>query len=436
MEMPIEGDMQTRKSTWKSPTSYGCALAIVVLLAIAVTRSAQAQTFSVIHTFAGGQDGASPRAGLTIDAGGNLYGTTYSGGAGGNGTVYKLTRTGSSWILNPVYSFAGGNDGAGPFGGMVFGPNGSIYGTTRSGGGGSGCQVYDYTGCGTIFDLAIPPNAICGTAPCPLTENVLYRFSGGSDGAHPAQGDLNFDRAGNIYGATYQGGSSGCGTVFKLTRSGSGWTEGVLYAFTGAIDGCFAHAVTFDQVGNLYGTAITAGAHGLGTVFQLSPSGSGWVENTLYSFQGGTDGQEPVAGVIFDGSGNMYGSTVHHGQGGGGTVFELTPSGGGWTFSTIYGLSGSGSGPQATLMDQAGSLYGTTFSDGAHGLGSVFKLTPSGGGTWTYTSLYDFTGGSDGANPYSNLVFDASGNLYGTTSAGGTGLACSGGCGVVFEITP
>lgn len=421
-----------RKNNWKSPTTYGCALTIVVLLAFAVTQSAQAQTYTVVHNFTGGQDGASPRAGLTPDAAGNLYGTTYSGGSG-YGTAYELTHNGSGWSFNLLYSFGGGNDGAGPFARVNIGPNGGLYGTTRSGGGGTGCNRYDYDGCGTVFSLQPPPNAY---PPASWTDTVLYRFSGGSDGAHPAAGDLIFDQAGSIYGDTYQGGSSGCGAVFKLTRSGSSWTEGVLYAFTGGIDGCFAHAVTFDQLGNLYGTGWIGGTHSLGTVFELTPSGPPWTENTLYSFQGGTDGQVPVAGVIFDGSGNMYGSTSQAGQGGGGTVFELTPSGGGWTFSTLHGFSGS-NGPEATLvMDRGGSLYGTTNGDGLYGYGSAFKLTPSGGGTWTYTSLHDFTGGSDGANPFSNLVFDASGNLYGTASAGGTGSACSGGCGVVFEITP
>ena len=201
---------------------------------------------------------------------------------------------------------------------------------------------------------------------------------------------------------------------------------------TGGADGCFVHAVTFDQIGNLYGTAITGGLHGLGTVFELTPAGPPWTESTLYSFQGGSDGQEPVAGVIFDGSGNMYGSTVHQGQGGGGTVFELTRSNNGWIFSTLFGFNGVGYGAQeALIMDNAGNLYGTTAGDGAFGNGSVFKLTLGQGGTWTYSSLHDFTGGSDGGSPQSNLVFDAKGNIYGTASDGGAN-----GKGVVFEIAP
>ena len=146
-------------------------------------------------------------------------------------------------------------------------------------------------------------------------------------------------------------------------------------------------------------------------------------------------GNDPWAGLIIDPSGNLYGTTTGGGSGSGGTVFELTPANVGWTFKTLYSFSGNGGGPSDKLvMDAAGNLYGTTYIDGAYGYGTVFKLTPSNGG-WTYTSLHDFTGGSDGANPISSLVFDANGNLYGTASQGGTGN-CPGGCGVVFEITP
>src|SRR5271166_2917290 len=168
-------------------------------------------------------------------------------------------------------------------------------------------------------------------------------------------------------------------------------------------------------------------------------SGGVCTENVLYRFQDGSDGAVPFGGVIFDNSGNLYGSTLVHGLGGGGTVFELSPANGNWTFSLLYSFIGSGFGPAASLtMDAAGNLYGTTDKNGAFGAGTVFKLTPS-GGSWKYTSLHDFTGGSDGGNPFSNVTFDANGNLYGRTSAGGdTSGDCQGlvGCGVVWEITP
>jgi uncharacterized repeat protein (TIGR03803 family) len=221
----------------------------------------------------------------------------------------------------------------------------------------------------------------------------------------------------------------GCGVVFKLVRSGDSWTESVLWSFAGGSDGSFPRAeVTFDKKGNLYSTTSDTSGEGDGTVFQLSPMGNGWSKNTLYRFQGGSDGATPEAGLIFDGSGNLYGATVRGGSGGGGTIFELTPS----TFTVLYSFPGvNGGGTYKSLtMDAAGNLYGTTFVDGAYGYGAVFKLTYS-NGEWKYSSLHDFTGGSDGANPYSNVVFDAKGNLYGTAEAGGEN-----GWGVVWEITP
>jgi uncharacterized repeat protein (TIGR03803 family) len=259
---------------------------------------------------------------------------------------------------------------------------------------------------------------------------VLYRFAnGGADGANPGSGDLIFDQAGNIYGTTTFGGK-GYGVVYELTPSG---TESVLYAFSGS-DGYYPDAgVIFDNAGNLYGTTEDGGLNMLGTVFELTYSiGFGWAESFLYSFQNGNDGNQPSAGLIFDPSGNLYGTTSNGGSGGGGTVFELTPSGGGWTYSLLYSFTGGNQcGPEGTLvMDGAGNLYGTTQCDGAHNKGSVFKLTPSANG-WTYTSLHDFTGGSDGGYPLCNVVFDANGSLYGTTYGGGTQ-----GVGVVWEIMP
>ena len=158
--------------------------------------------------------------------------------------------------------------------------------------------------------------------------------------------------------------------------------------------------------------------------------------NILYTFQNASDGAVPVGGLIFDESGNLYGTASIGGSGKGGTVYQLTPSNGKWTLTVLYSFTGSG-GPYAGLtMDVGGNLYGTTSEDGAYGYGNVFKLSPTNGG-WTYTSLYDFAGGNDGKNPYSNVVLDGKGNLYGTTTSGGTGSGCAaGGCGVVWEITP
>jgi uncharacterized repeat protein (TIGR03803 family) len=408
------------------------AMATVFALAAIMIQSAQAQAYSVIHNFTGGQDGSHPYAGLTIDRAGHLYGTAANGGAG-YGTVFKLSHQASGWVFNPLYSFKGGNDAAFPGARVIIGPDGSLYGTAE--GGGSGCGG---NGCGTVFNVK-PGASACKTALCSWTETVLYSFTG-NDGYGIAIGDLAFDQAGNIYGTTEFGGEgpypSGNGTVWELMPSKGGWTHSVLYRFGGGEDGYVIYSgVIFDEVGNLYGTARQGGGFGCsgagcGTVYQLTPSGSGWTENILYRFQGGNDGLFPIAGLLLDRMGNLYGGTSGGGSGNGGTVFDLTPANGGWTFHTLYGLAGNGGMSAAPTMDAAGNLYGVTLGDGAYSQGNVFKLTPSGGG-WTYTDLYDFTGGSDGGFPISNVVMDASGNLYGTTYEGG-----SNGLGVAWEITP
>jgi uncharacterized repeat protein (TIGR03803 family) len=400
-------------------------LAIVLALTAVLTQSVQAQTFKVIRTFTGGADGGSPLAGLTMDQTGNFYGTT-SGGGRGNGTVYRLSKKGSNWIFNPLYAFAGGDDGFDPWSGVTMGPDGSLYGTTYGSGG---------SGEGTVFNLK-PPVTACKAVLCYWTETVLYRFSGGSDGSNPGGGHLIFDQTGNLYGITLVGGAYAEGTVFQLVPFQGGWTERVLHSFTGNDGGLPNAALVFDNVGNLYSTTLAGGAYGGGTVFQLTPSGSGWTENVLYSFQGGNDGDHPYPGPIFDQSGNIYGGTAEGGQRNGGTVFKLTPSGSDWTYSLVYSLTGSGGncGPVGNfIMDGAGNLYGSTNYEGAYNAGTVFKLTPSGDG-WTYTLLHEFTGGSDGASPAGGLIFDENGNLYGVAAAGSS-QNCSGGCGVVFEIT-
>jgi uncharacterized repeat protein (TIGR03803 family) len=345
--------------------------------------------------------------------------------------VFKLTHKSSGFVFNPLYSFLGGDDGAGTRSGVTFGSDGSLFGATIAGGGGSGCS-FGYPGCGTVFNLR-PPATACKSALCPWTETVLHRFSI-SDGDHP-YGDLISDGS-NLYGITYKGGTSNddCGgTIYKMTPSSDGWTESVLYSFTGEDDGCQPHFLTGDH-GNLYTTAIFVGAHNGGTFFELMAAGSSWNPTILYAF---SDPYYPVGSVIFDNLGDAFGTTISAGTGEGGTIFELTPGGG---LSVLYNFSGppQGCGPQANLaMDNLGNLYGTTLCDGAYQKGSVFKLTPSNGGNWTETDLYSFSGGSDGAYPFSSVVFDADSNLYGTASQGGN-LNCNppSGCGVVWKITP
>lgn len=396
------------KSTWQSATSRVVLALTVLFVAASAVPSSQAQTFNVMYSFTGGSDGGNPLDGLTLDGSGNLYATTYGGGSAALGAVVKMPKSGSETVL---HSFIGGSDGAYPQGGLVRNKAGNFYGTTTGGGA---------FGQGTIF--GITPKG---------KEEVLYSFAGGSDGAVP-QGGLTFDAAGNLYGTTSAGGVSGNGTVFKLTppTKGSKWTESILYSFGTGTDGTIpVAAVAFDKAGNIYSSTSAGGAYGYGTIFELTPSGSSWSETIIQNFADGDDGGVPYGGLIADKSGNFYGSATEGGTGGGGTIFKLTPAGSAWTFSVIYsnpgwGISGSF---RNLVLDASGNLYGTTHCDGAYNAGTVYELTPA-SGTWNYTSLYVFTGGTDGLYSYSNPVL-TQGHLYGTTKQGGTD-----GNGVIWEI--
>lgn len=388
------------------------AVAFVLGLGAIAAPKAQTQTFSVIHNFTGSKDGANPLSGFLI-AGGTLYGTASSGGSSGLGVVFRMNTSGVETVL---HEFTGGADGANPEGRLIsYGS--SVYGTTNSGGAHSAGTVYEVTVKGV--------------------ETVLYSFTGKTDGARPVAG-LTLDKAGNFYGTTTAGGASGNGTVFELsppTVAGGKWTEKVLYSFGTGTDGSDPVAgVAFDASGNLYGTTSAGGTYTYGTVFELTPSTPSWKETILHEFQLQDDGGVPYAGLVLSGK-NFFGASTDGGAGGangGGTVFELTPAtGGGWTFSVIYSLSGWGiSGTFRNMLVESGKIYATTHCDGANSAGTVYELTDS-GGTWTYKSLYVFTGGTDGLYVFSNLVSDTEGNLYGTTNVGGAN-----GDGVAFKVTP
>jgi uncharacterized repeat protein (TIGR03803 family) len=380
----------------------------------------------VLYSFRGGSDGANPYAGLIADSAGNLYGTTGGGGSGtdcrggssGCGTVFKLAPDGTETVL---YSFLGGNDGANPSSSLITDRAGNLYGTTVEGGGAN-----NY---GTVFKLAADG-----------AETVLYAFKGGSDGISPA-GNLVADRSGNLYGATAAGGSytgsactdRGCGTVFEIAPNG---TETILYTFQGGSDGGGPDAgLTRDKSGNLYGTTALGGTNnpnncsdlGCGTVFEVTQSGA---ESVIYDFQGGSDGSAPEAGLTIDNAGNLYGTTAFGGTGGAqcvegqdgcGTIFRLAPDG---TESVLYSFQGGTDGwsPVAGVVrDKTGNLYGTTFAGGgahcahvADGCGTVFKLAPDG----TETVLFAFFG-KHGVQPEASLLMGKDGLLYGTASAGG-----------------
>jgi len=363
-----------------------------------------------------------------MDAAGNLYGTTSAGGQiqGGNcpgrgcGVIFKMAKRADSWVLTPVYTL---QDGDLPSSRLAIASDGVLYGTTLYGG---------HNDDGSVYQLR-PPDTPPRSVLSPWTQTVLYSFNMNNNGFNP-QGDLTFDQAGNIYGTVESGGPDYNGAAYELTFSGGAWIVNAIYSPSNGQGQGVSGGVVFDGSGNLYGVVTQGGSNGIGAVYELSPSGSGWTAQTIYSFSvGSTDGTYPVGGLLIDSSNNIYGATTSGGSGGGGTVFELTPGSGGWTFNLLYSLSGpSMSGPQDKLMmDAAGNLYGVTYSGGTHQFGSVFKLTPS-NGSWIYTSLHDFTGAAnDGAFPLCGPLLDANGNLYGTVSEAGAYDK-----GNVWEITP
>jgi uncharacterized repeat protein (TIGR03803 family) len=401
-------------------------------------------TETVLHKFAASPDAASPEAGVILDVNGDLYGTTIAGGTDpscpggyntGCGTVYTIDATGNDRV---VYSFRGKPDASEPFAGLIR-RNGVFYGTTASGGNYKPCYTYGGNGCGTVFQIDRGGH-----------ERLLYQFkgnfgSGPADGQGPTSG-LIVDSSGNLYGTTPFGGSDESGTIFEITKSGK---ENVLYSFTGASDGGRPYSgVIRDASGNVYGVAYFGGnsacTGGCGTIFELSTSGS---LSVLYRFTGGKDGGNPIGGMAMDGSGNLYGTAQNYGnlscnkRGGNpgcGTVFRLNAK---HKLKVLHEFAGSPDGAvpsENLIIDANGNLYGTTSfggdskCNGGYSCGTVFEVDSRGG----ESVLYTFTGGKkDGEVPYGPVRRDAAGNLYGTTVSGGPG-PCNRGCGVVFKLSP
>jgi uncharacterized repeat protein (TIGR03803 family) len=403
------------------------AVAVVLILTLVSVPSAWAASkFKTLYKFTGGADGGRSSAALIFDQMGNLYGTTYQGGASGFGTVFKLAPSGhGGWKQSVLHSFGEPQDGIHPYAPLIFDIAGNLYGTTEDGG--------DY-GYGTVFKLT--PNGDGS-----WTESVLYSFNhnyDGKDGFGPLAG-LVLDAAGSLYGTTYWGGgTNGYGVVFELTPNGDGsWTESVLHTFTNDRkeahqDGLYPYAgLVFDLAGNLYGATERGGSYGYGTVFRLVANGDGsWTESLIHSFNG-YDGVGPEGSLIFDQQGNLYGTVGGGGNHERGAVFELIPNDdGSWIESILHSFTfNDGYEPFAGLtFDQSGNLYGTTDGGGAYGWGTVFQLKPVKGG-WKERVLHSFIN-NPGAFPDSGVIFDAQGNLYGANTGSGTTF------GSVFEITP
>ncbi len=382
-------------------------------LVAGLAAPASAHGFQVVHNFTNGSDGGVPPYTLVLDTKGRLVGTANQGGTNGAGVIFRMTQKKSGWSLAPLYDFSG-DDGQ-PGWGLTL-DKGSMY---------------------SIASYAEVMGGPCGSAlqinrsQKQWQSVLMHTFVQKNDGC--PTGNMVLDKAGNAYGVTQNGGADGWGSIYQLSPSGGSWTETILYSFQGSSDGGAPYSgMIFDKAGNLYGTATARGGagcgQGCGTVYELSLSQSGWTYKVIYTFTGGNDGGQPTAGLVGDKSGNLYGAAESFGANGGGTIFELSPSQGDWAFNLLASPAGTGGPVVALTLASPTTIYGTNFFDGADSYGSVFRVTQS-GGKWTYKDLHDFTSGSDGGYPGGGVTLDAKGNLYGTAVLGGANNF-----GVVWEI--
>ncbi|MFZ0321716.1 MAG: choice-of-anchor tandem repeat GloVer-containing protein [Candidatus Sulfotelmatobacter sp.] len=393
----------------------------VMFAALTTVRSASAQQETVFFNFDNGgpNSGSVPYSALISDSAGNFYGTEY-GGSSSAGLVYELSpAAGGGWTQEILHSFTlNSTDGNMPFGGVILDRAGNLYGTTCAGGNSSNQG-------GTVFELKRTKNG--------WAEFILHSFGNFLDGGCPTS-KLLFDSAGNLYGTTNGGGAHGNGTVFELSHKfGAAWEEKILYNFASNNNSNVVSILVSDAAGNLYGTTQNGGAYYYyGTVFEVSPQAGGkWTETTLHSFNhdNNVDGFYPN-GVVFDGQGNLYGTTYGGGSSNSGVAYELSRGSGGlWAESIIFNFA-IGNSASAVIFGPSGGLYGNT-EHGGTGYGTVFNLSPQAGGAWTLTTLYNFAGGTDGEYPVDSLLVDSSGNLYGITPSGGTY-----GGGTAYKIVP
>ncbi len=432
---------------------------LLAILSLAINASAEWKE-KVLYSFQGGSDGQTPAGGVVFDSQGNLYGATTGGGStncapvAACGIVYQLAppaKKGGAWTETILYVFKGKavNDGELPAGGVVADAVGNIYGTTAYGGSG-GCVLTGVKGgCGTVYQMS-PPRTKGGA----WTYTILYSFQGGNDGYLP-NGDLVFDGAGNLYGATEFGGGQGttcdpiyqyCGTIFRLSppkKQGGAWTEKVLHSFASGTDGASPNGgLVFDQKGAIYGTTLSGGSAdcqgpGCGTAYKLTPpeKGGAWTETILHVFTDGDDGAGPSGGLLLDGKGRLYGIAGGGGSARLGAVFRFSLNGSNWIETVLHPFTDNrhGRNPVGPLSpDSSGGFYGTALV-GPGGRGIIFRLTrpKTRGGTWGFSMPYTFNGPPDAAGPEALLIFDKAGNIYSTTIAGGTAS-----CGAVFELKP
>ena len=397
------------------------AWAIAAVAMMLVGHSWAASNGKLLYSFTGGRDGGDPATGLAFDQSGNAYGTTVTGGDFGCGTVFQLTPSGGHFTEKVLFSFDCFGSGKNPYGGVILDSAGNLYGTTVAGGSGGICAG---DGCGVVYMLS----NVGGS----WHETPMYNFTGGDDGFGPG-GGLVSDGNGNFYGTTPDGGASGVGVVYQISPvTGGGWKQTVIHAFTGGNDGAVGSlgSLLIDQAGNLYGVSELGGAFSAGTAFRLSPVQGGWKMTTLYAFKGQPHAAFPYGGLIADANGNLFGTTYYGGANGMGAVFKLGRTGN--KEVVLYSFKGGtdGSNPTSTLVfDAAGNLYGTTSMGGNTGCdcGTIFELVPAHG----ERILHRFAETPDGGYPYYGLTPDPNGDLYGTTVSGGSATQ-----GVVFKFTP
>ncbi len=393
-------------------------LALVALFVLTLVVQASAQTYSILYMFQGQSDGGFPTGGLYRDASGNLYGITDTAGNRndcndyGCGTVYKLNTSGNLTVL---HTFTGGVDGwpGGTWGSLIPDQNGNLYGVASTGG---------LRNNGTIFRIA----------PSGEGFTVVHTFpSRPNDGEGPQFTLFRDPATGLMYGTTFNGGAQSYGAVYVLTRAGAG-SDAVLHSF-GYSDGAFPQgSVAEDSSGHLYGTAGQGGSSGCGVVYKMTNIGTGYT--VLHNFTCAPDGYFPGS-VVLDAQGNIYGGTSSGGDVqtcpfyGCGIIYKISPSGQETILHTFHGTEGAV--PNELMWGADGNLWGTTAGGGTHDQGTIFKITTGG----TYTDVYDFEGYLNGGVPYAGLIQDSAGNFYGTVGGGIEGCIQSG-CGMIFEFTP
>lgn len=375
--------------------------AILDALEPRVLLSGNTYSLSLLHSFTGSPDGANPFATIVSDSSGNLFSTVSAGGANGDGAIYEIPSGTTAPLL--FYSFTGGTNGGAPNAGVVFDTDGDMFGTTSTGGADNDGTVWEVVAGDTVAQ-------------------TLYSFTGGTDGATPA-GNIVMDTKGDLIGTTVAGGSFNDGTVWAIpvgTTSALG-----LHQFSGGADGAISYSgVTLDANGDIFGVAFAGGAHRDGTVFEISTTGA---YSVLHAFAGKTDGSKPAGQLVFDNNGNLWGTTSAGGANNDGTIFEISSAG---TFSTVLAFSGAANGaePIAGLVkDASGNLFGSTFIGGQRNDGTLFEIPA---GTTQVDTLFSFSGGN-GARPYSSLYVDDAGNLWGTTAVGGADNG-----GEIFALQP